>query len=80
MFKVICINAKDRPPDLPTSHWIKEGQEYTVIKVCMNKLSKELYFVLEEIQPTSPYGGYRIDRFAIPHPDAVDAQLEEQAL
>jgi hypothetical protein len=46
----------------------------------MNKLSKELYFVLEEIQPTSPYGGYRIDRFAIPHPDAVDAQLEEQAL
>lgn len=80
MFKVICIDDKHRPPDIPTSCWIKEGQEYTVVRVGMNKLSKELYFVLEEIQPTSPYGGYKIERFAIPHPDAVDAQLEEQAL
>jgi len=80
MFKVVCINDKHRPPDVPTSCWIKEGEEYTVVRVGMNKLTKEEYFVLQEIQPTPPYGGYLSNRFQLPHPDAIASQYEEQAL
>jgi hypothetical protein len=78
MFKVICIDDSNRPPDVPTSCWIKEGEEYTVLKVGKHKLNGEEYFILLEVQPTLPYGGYRTDRFALPHPDAVDAQYELQ--
>lgn len=80
MLKVVCIDDSNRPPYIPTSCWIKEGEEYTVVKVGMDKLTQEEYFVLEEVQPTLPYGGYRTDRFKLPHPDAIDAQYEEQAL
>jgi len=80
MMKVICIDASFRPEDIPTSSWPKEGEEYTVLRVGKNKLTNEEYFVLQEIQPPLPYGGYRANRFALPHPDAVDAQLEVQAL
>ncbi len=79
MFKVICINDKNRPPEIPTSCWIKEGQEYTVVRVGMNKLTRDEYFILEEVQPTPPYGGYHINRFKIPHSEAIEAQYELQA-
>jgi hypothetical protein len=80
MFKVVCINNSNRPPEIPTSNWIKEGKEYTVVRVGMNKLTQEKYFVLQEIQPTPPYGGYHINRFRLPHPQAIEAQYEAQAL
>lgn len=77
---VICIDDKNRPPDVPLSNWIKEGETYSVMRVGMNKLTREEYFVLQEVQPTPPYGGYHINRFRLPHPDAIDAQYEKQAL
>lgn len=77
---VICIDDKNRPPEVPLSNWIKEGETYSVMRVGMNKLTQEEYFVLQEIQPTPPYGGYNINRFRLPHPDAIDAQYEVQAL
>jgi hypothetical protein len=80
MFKVVCINNKNRPPEVPTSCWLKEGEEYTVVRVGKNKLTQEEYFVLQEVQPTPPYGGYHISRFRLPHPEAIEAQYELQAL
>lgn len=77
---VICINDKGRPSDVPLSNWIKEGQEYTVKRVGMNKLTQEEYFVLHEIQPTPPYGGYKVERFKLPHPQAIESQYERQAM
>lgn len=79
MFKVICIDDKHRPPDVPTTCWIKEGEEYTVRRVGKNKLTEEEYFVLLEVQPTPPYGGYHVRRFKLPHEDAIAAQYELQA-
>jgi hypothetical protein len=80
MMKVICIDASCKPEEIPNSSWLVEGQEYTVLRVRVNKLTHEEYLVLQEIEPTSPYGGYKVNRFKLPHPDAVDAQLEVQAL
>lgn len=31
--KCICINDKNRPADIPESHWIKFGETYTVTTV-----------------------------------------------
>jgi hypothetical protein len=36
--------------------------------------------VLQEIQPTPPYGGYHINRFRLPHPQSIEVQYEAQAL
>ena len=80
MFKVICIDDSNRPPEVPTSCWIKENEEYTVRRVGKNKLTGDEYFILEEIQPTPPYGGYHVRRFRLPHPEALEAQYELQAI
>lgn len=80
MFKVICIDASCKPEEIPNSSWLVEGQEYTVLKVGKNKLTNEEYFILQEVQITPPYGGYKVDRFILPHQDAVEAQYELQAI
>jgi hypothetical protein len=79
MFKVICIDASCRPQEVPTSCWLVEGQEYTALRVGVNKISHEEYFILEEVQPTPPYGGYNVRRFKLPHLEAIEAQYETQA-
>ena len=79
MIKVICIDDKHRPPEVPITNWIKQGEEYTVVRVGKNKLTQEEYFVLQEIHPTPPYGGYRVERFQLPHEDAIEGQYALQA-
>lgn len=78
--KVVCIDASDRPQEIPISCWLVEGQEYTVLKVGKNKITNEDYFILQEVQPTLPYGGYKVDRFILPHQDGLEAQYELQAI
>jgi hypothetical protein len=80
MMKVICIDDSNRPQEVPTSCWLVAGQEYTVLKVGKNKLTNEDYFILQEVQPHLPYGGYKVDRFVLPHQDAIEAQYELQAI
>lgn len=80
MFKVICIDASCKPEEVKSSSWLVEGQEYTVLRVGVNKITHEEYLVLQEIQPNPPYGGYKVNRFRIPHPDAIAAQYELQAI
>jgi hypothetical protein len=80
MMKVVCIDASCKPEEIPISSWLIEGQEYTVLRVGVNKLTHEEYFILQEINSTPPYGGFKVSRFRIPHPDAVAAQLEVQVL
>lgn len=80
MFKVVCIDASCRPEEVPTSSWLIEGQEYTVLRVGVNKITHEEYFILQEIQISLPYGGYKVSRFRLPHFDAINAQYEEQAI
>ncbi len=78
--KVICIDASCKPEEVSTSSWLVEGQEYTVLRVGVNKITHEEYFILQEIQPNPPYGGYKVNRFKVPHPDAIASQYELQAI
>lgn len=60
----ICVDDTQKPNDIPLSHWIKKGKEYTIINIKNNIFTKEIFLVLEEVSPTPPYGGYKISRFA----------------
>jgi hypothetical protein len=65
MNKIICIDDTHRPNEISSTQWIKKGNKYTVVKMCTSKLTGDKYFVLEEVQPPQPWGGYNIKRFGI---------------
>jgi hypothetical protein len=83
MNKVICIDDTHKPNDISNENWVVKNNTYTVVKMCVSKLTNDKYFVLDEIQPESPYGGYNIKRFSIAPEDIEELvktnelQLEE---
>ena len=79
MNKVICINDSAKPNEISSKHWIKKGEKYTVVKMCISKLTNDKYFVLEEIKPDNPlYGGYNIKRFGIDINDLEELVKEKE--
>jgi len=62
---VECVNDNARPNEIPTTHWVKKGNAYTVISV-LNDMNGVPLFVLEEINLTelgTPYKGFAAYRF-----------------
>ena len=82
MVRVICIDDKNKPNIIPKEHWVKEEDEYIVIRVAtsLHENSKNvLMFDLAEkdISEYEPYGAFRATRFAV-HKDDIE-KLEELA-
>jgi hypothetical protein len=77
MNKVICIDDTHRPNEISSTQWIKKGEKYTVVKMCISKLSNDKYFILEEVQPPAPWGGYNIKRFGIA-PEDIEELVKEK--
>ena len=76
--KVICIDDTHKPNDISSKHWIKNGEKYTVVKMCISKLTNDKYFVLEEVQPDNKlFGGYHIRRFGVDINDLEEKVKEE---
>jgi len=68
-FEVTCIDAKNKPNDIPTSKWVVEGQKYTVIKVAKLLIQGGMVgFKLEglDIDAYFPYQFFAANRFMIP--------------
>ena len=78
--EVICKNDKGKPNEIFQKDWLKEGEKYTVVKVQNSLVSGIPFFVLEEIQPGAPYGGYAINRFAIPTNTGIKIEEEIEKL
>jgi len=67
-FKVICIDDKFRPDGIPTSKWVKHGQEYTVIEVTKMLIQGGMLgYKLQElnIDDCFPYQYFAARRFGI---------------
>lgn len=79
MNKVICTDDSFRPNEVSIKNWVVKGQVYTVVKMCISKLTNDRYFVLEEISPGMPYGGYHIRRFSIA-PEDIEELVKEKEL
>ena len=65
--KVICIDADNKPKNVPIEEWVKEGDMYNVTRIVRMGLQKNIYgFLLKEIQLSSrsfPYELYDSSRF-----------------
>lgn len=66
--KVICINDKNKPKQIPDEKWIKEGETYTVTFATPLSIQKnKLGYSLKEIQLDEscyPYHYFDSERFA----------------
>ena len=61
-FKVICVDSSNKPQDVETKEWLKEGEECIVTGVCGDILSNNHTFIILGKNP-APFGGYRSNRF-----------------
>ena len=65
--KVICIDADNKPQNIPIEEWVKEGDMYNVTRIVRMGLQKDIYgFLLKEVQLSSksfPYELYNSSRF-----------------
>jgi len=70
--EVTCVNARNKPNEIPFTHWVKEQQPYNIIKVvrCMGGIAG---VEIEEIdlKPYYPYKYFQLERFGL-----TQAQLE----
>lgn len=62
---VRCIDDSNRPDEIPLTHWVKEGEVYTLTGYAFSHTQNCKYFILEEISlhGFGMYGGFSIHRF-----------------
>ena len=73
MARATCIDDKNRPPEIPLSKWVKEGEQYNIIRVCRGeRYGGQFVCQLMEIdldESCAPYEFFMLKRFAIPIED-----------
>tara|TARA_R110001632_G_scaffold146924_1_gene263936 strand:- start:251 stop:541 length:291 start_codon:yes stop_codon:yes gene_type:complete len=77
-FKVICVDAANRPNEIPTSKWVEKDEPYTVIKAeYMNIQNGLLGFELAELDISGcfPYVNFASNRFR-PYTKDDEAAME----
>ena len=77
--KLICIDDKNKPDEIPKEKWIKYGETYTLINVQFLDVENTMGFELNEItldKSCFPYHYFTPDRF-IPKDDEELKQLDE---
>jgi hypothetical protein len=72
MIKCVCINDKNKPKEIPSSKWVKFGDQYNVIYTVTVMPQKKLAFHLAEIdldESCNPYEYFLANRFAFAQED-----------
>jgi hypothetical protein len=81
--KIMCINDKNKPAEIPQEKWVQAGSIYTLVEAQPLLSSNSLGFVLDEItlgEDCFPYHYFNPDRFVPIEQsefDALDAELDE---
>ena len=84
-FQVVCINATQRPKEIPPQHWVEKNENYTVVEVKTMKLQGgSLGFVLKELPlgpECFPYECFGAHRFRpLTEEDAEAAEFAKEAV
>jgi hypothetical protein len=81
--RIMCVNDKNRPQEIPANKWVTAGTVYTLIGVQPLLSSNSMGFELAEItlgEECFPYHYFNPDRF-VPveqsEMDAIEAELDE---
>lgn len=67
MIPCICINDKNKPKEIPSNKWIKEGNEYHIIYTCVCLPQRQIGCYISEIdldETCHPYTYFLLNRFA----------------
>lgn len=75
MIEAICIDASNKPNDIPSNKWLVEGEIYHIIYTVTVLPQRKLAFHLAEIdldESCHPYEYFLSTRFAI-HEDDIKA-------
>ena len=81
--RIMCINDKNRPQEIPANKWVVNGEVYTLIAVQPLLSSNSMGFELAEIQlgeDCFPYHYFNPERFVPVEQaelDALEAELDE---
>jgi hypothetical protein len=67
----ICIDGKNRPPEVFPQKWINEGTKYHIVHVSYhpNQGIQGVYLKEVNLKHCEPYDTYRLNRFAIREED-----------
>jgi len=79
-FKVLCVNDRNKPAEIPMEKWVKDREIYTVIKVG-HTLDGKIGFILKEITLTEkeyPFELFSAHRF-IPYTPSEEEFEDEGA-
>lgn len=72
--RIICINDKNKPKEIPQSLWVKKDEVYHILMIKYSIPSKTMAYSLEEIEldeSCAPYEVFDAKRFAI-HQDDIE--------
>lgn len=76
--RVICIDDRHRPNEVPVNRWVKKGEMYHVIEISRMNMQGGAYGCkLAEINNDDlfPFQYFRLERFAVPEDDG--SSIEE---
>jgi hypothetical protein len=82
-FKVICIDDKHKPNEVPDEAWIMYGERYTVVAVDLLSSHNKIGFKLQEIilpEKAFPYEYFDSQRFILSNEDEellIEAEFEK---
>jgi hypothetical protein len=82
-FKVVCINNKNKPVEIPAMFWLEKDEMYTVVSVQkMAKQPGKFGFVLAELPlpENCPYDSFLSERFRLATEDDFEAMEAVKAL
>lgn len=77
MIRCACINARNRPNEIPKDKWVKKGEMYTIVFAIVVLPQRELGLQLEEIdldESCAPYEYFLANRFAFLKDDIYKLQ------
>ena len=80
LYESNCVDNSNRPNEIPLTHWVEEGEIYTVVETCkLNVQGGKMGFKLEEINidEFSPYEYFDASRFN-PYIGPVEVAVEEE--
>ena len=83
MIECLCIDAKNRPQEIPLGKWIQEGMKYHITHVFFHPLQGlqgcSLHEVKLSLKDTYPYNAYRLSRFGFTQKGLEDLAIMMKA-